>query len=268
MVLVKWAFLLRRETILREDATFYDFVPYKYGPFSFALYRELASLRDNGYVALGDERVAALPTAQSCVAGLPENARDAVRSVLARYGKTLQSDLVGDIYARYPWYAGKSELKDLVPLDIPKAPTADLAVYTVGYEGKSVDSFFNGLLRRGVHAILDVRANPVSRKYGFAKRSLDDIAGKLGLCYHHLPELGIPSSERRDVADPQAYQRLFDRYEKEILPKVGHALEQLVQLLRQRPSALLCMEKDAASCHRSRLAEAAAAMGGLQVIHL
>ena len=55
-LLVKLVFLLRRETILRDDPVFYDFVPYLYGPFSFALYRELDCLQRDGLVTNTDER--------------------------------------------------------------------------------------------------------------------------------------------------------------------------------------------------------------------
>jgi hypothetical protein len=41
------------------------------------------------------------------------------------------------------------------------AAAAPKAVYTVGYEGKSVDLFFDGLLQSGVLQILDVRVNPM-----------------------------------------------------------------------------------------------------------
>ncbi len=50
ITLVKLAFLASVESDLQADHTFYDFVPYHYGPFSFALYRELSTLRDYGYV--------------------------------------------------------------------------------------------------------------------------------------------------------------------------------------------------------------------------
>ncbi len=55
---VKLMFLLRHETSLRHSRTFYDFVPYKFGPFSFALYREMNVLRRNGYIATGNDRIA------------------------------------------------------------------------------------------------------------------------------------------------------------------------------------------------------------------
>ena len=53
-VLGKLVFLLRHETVLWHSPSFYDFVPYKYGPFSFTLYRELELLRQTGYVAVDD----------------------------------------------------------------------------------------------------------------------------------------------------------------------------------------------------------------------
>jgi len=45
--LVKLAFLLGNETKIK---TFYQFVPYHYGPFSFTLYHELELLKRNGYL--------------------------------------------------------------------------------------------------------------------------------------------------------------------------------------------------------------------------
>lgn len=57
-VFVKLVFLLRQETVLKDESTFYDFIPYKYGPFSFALYRELANLRQDGYVIPDVEHIA------------------------------------------------------------------------------------------------------------------------------------------------------------------------------------------------------------------
>ena len=37
-VFVKLVFLLRQETDLERDRSFYSFVPYNFGPFSFTLY--------------------------------------------------------------------------------------------------------------------------------------------------------------------------------------------------------------------------------------
>lgn len=73
---------------------------------------------------------------------------------------------------------------------------------------------------KGIAALIDVRANPVSRKYGFARSSLSDIAGKLDIDYTHIPELGISSKDRSQLCDFDSYQELLDRYERKTLPAV------------------------------------------------
>lgn len=271
-VLVKLAFLLRHETPLRDDHTFYDFVPYRYGPFSFALYRELQGLERDGYVKGGEDAL----SLQGATRHLAREKADelswpdqcAVKNIVFTYGRMGTSTLLKDVYARYPWFASRSELMDLVPVDLPPATKPNVAVYTVGYEGRSVDGFFDRLLHSGMQAILDVRANPVSRKYGFAKRSLSETAGKLGLEYCHLPDLGIPGEQRGDLGDIDSYQRLLDHYENEMLPRQTAEIDRLIGLLRQRPSVLLCVEKDVRQCHRGRLARVAGERSGLSVKHL
>ena len=56
-MLVKLAFLLREETAVGRDRTFYGFLPYKQGPFSFGLYRELETLERDGYVERGKQSI-------------------------------------------------------------------------------------------------------------------------------------------------------------------------------------------------------------------
>ena len=64
-----------------------------------------------------------------------------------------------------------------------------------------------------MRCIIDVRANPVSRKYGFARRSLSETAAKLGLTYSHHPELGISSERRKGVETATDFRQLFNYYE-------------------------------------------------------
>lgn len=271
-ILVKLAFLLREETAIGRDRTFYDFVPYMQGPFSFGLYRELEALERDGYVERGEQSIGvgsrACKLARDQIERLTPAQSDAVAAVMREYGKKRRSNLLRSVYSRYPWYASKSELAQYVPDHVPAPPKREPAAYTVGYEGKSVDSFFNGLLVSGMEGILDVRANPVSRKYGFAKKSMSRIAERLGLVYFHMPELGITGDHRADLSDFDSYQRLLDQYEKKMLPKRTQHIERVTELLSSRPLALLCMEKDVRCCHRGRLANRVAEEGGLAVEHL
>ncbi len=269
---VKLSFLLRVETEIGTDATFYDFVPYQFGPFSFALYREIEALERQSYLVQDDDRLSLakrlVRETRALVEELPGSVRSSVRQVTSRYASKPRKALIRDVYARYPWYAIKSESTDLLPATMPKLPSATPAVYTVGYERVSVDAFFDRLLRAGIRGLADVRANPVSRKYGFARTSLSGISDKLGLAYRHFPQLGIPSRERAHLSGFLSYQRLLDRYETELLPKQVTDVMELSDVVRAEPTALLCVEADVRYCHRSRLAEAVARETGLKVEHL
>ena len=102
---VKLVFLLRHETALKNVASFYDFVPYKYGPFSFTLYRDLDLLRQDGYVTTGDEIALCehtLNQTQRETEKLAASTASAVSDIVDQYGARSQNALVSDIYRRYP----------------------------------------------------------------------------------------------------------------------------------------------------------------------
>ena len=270
-VFVKLVFLLRRETDLKTMSGFYDFVPYKYGPFSFTLYRDLDLLRESGFVTVGEEialRENALDETRQETEKLAPSTASAVGDIVDRYAALPQNVLIERVYRKDPWFALNSERPERGSISPPRRKKAKPAIYTAGYEGKSVDAFFNDLLLGGIDVLIDVRANPVSRKYGFSKRLLDRICTSLGLDYHHVPSLGIPSSDRARLGSPASYRRLLDRYERSILPRRAAQVKELGGLMRRRPSVLMCVEKDVLCCHRSRLAEAAANITGLEAVHL
>ncbi len=142
------------------------------------------------------------------------------------------------------------------------------ALYTAGYEGKSVDTFFNVLIKEGIRHIVDVRADPVSRRRGFSKRQFSEIAETHGISYVHMRDLGVPKELRRNLTDDASHQRLLDRYEREILPEQEEVLDRLVELVKTTSAVLVCMEKDVQRCHRSRLANAVSLRSGLEIRNL
>ena len=271
-VFVKLVFLLRQETDLERDRSFYSFVPYNFGPFSFTLYWDLGSLRQNGYVSIEEERIAlcgrTIELVEKRVEELPASIRSAVADVLTRYGTMNQKALIREVYSRYPWFALNSKLPERDSVSVQRPKKARPAVYTAGYEGRSVDAFFNDLLKRGIHVVVDVRANPVSRKYGFSRLRLVEFCKKLGLQYRHVPTLGIPGTARAGLNGFTSYQRLLKRYEEAMLPERSAEVQDVGRLMHRQPSVLVCVEKDVRRCHRSRLAEAVARETGLEVVHL
>lgn len=270
--LQKFLFLLRQETFLGSDSAFYDFLPYKFGPYSFAANREVEALIAYGYV----EESCSGPLKSLTVTSLGKKEGNVVdgdvgRAVLATFSRYAQMNiraLMKDVYGRYPWYASKSEAKDFVPEGAPTLKTAPPAVYTMGYENRSIDGFFEKLLRAGIRRVIDVRSNPVSRKFGFARSSMSSIAGKLALEYVHRPELGITSEKRKGVESSTDFQRLFRHYERQVLAVKPDEIQEIAALMKESPSVLVCMEKEAVDCHRSRLATRVAAVSDLKIVHL
>jgi hypothetical protein len=203
--LMKWLFLLRQETSFYRDSTFYDFVPYHYGPFSFDAYRELDALAQCGFI--GPSGLGIPPhmrgQAAQLEASLAPDARRAVRQTLRRYGNLQTSNLLDLVYHHYPWYASRSRRplpgRHPLPGAPPKQALAPCAVYTIGYQGKSVDAFLNQLLLSGIKTLVDVRGNPVSRKYGFSSRSLAQLLRHVGISYAQFPGPGVDAAFRKSV---------------------------------------------------------------------
>ena len=269
---VKLMFLLRMETKLKQYSSFYDFVPYMYGPFSFALYRDLDRLESYGYVS----QVQGLFTLNTKLSSetrqqtsrLARRFELAIANILKHYGQTDLSPLICDIYRRYRWYALNSGRPERELFKMPSLPKASPGVYTIGYEGRSVDSFFNYLLERGIETIIDVRANPVSRKFGFAGSRMKQISENLGLSYCHCPTLGISSGKRANLSNLTSRAQLFAEYEQTTLVDRHEEVRRVGNYMEIKPSVLVCIEKDVDCCHRSRLATAVAEVTGMEVINL
>lgn len=262
--LVKWSFLVRNESPGGGSSSFYQFLPYLRGPFSFALYHELAKLVYAGLVAEPDDETWELTAAGREAAGsAPENIRRDVRTVMNERARQPVGEIVEYVYSAYPWYTLKSESGARV-----ESPVAEPAVYTAGYEGRSVDAFLDGLLRAGVMRVVDVRHNPVARRYGFHGKTLARLCGKLDFDYRHFPELGVPSEERRRLSTKADYDALLARYERTTLKRERGAVREVARLAAGTASVLVCAKADPSRCHRSRLAEAVSRETALPVRHL
>lgn len=259
--LTKWAFVARLETSIGENSSFYDFVPYLYGPYSFSLAREMGSLVDLGYVSEDESgwRLGAVVDSES----LPvKTGRDA-RQVVARFAGHKPDRVIDYVYEAYPQFIVNSRRKQLA-----KRPTATPAVYTAGYERLQIDGFLNLLVQNGIRRLIDVRNNPVARRFGFHKSTLLRLCSSLEIEYVHEPDLGIVSSERKELDSQADYLTLFDRYERVTLPARGSEIDRVASLIRERPSVLVCMEADPCMCHRTRLAASVRERTGLPIVHL
>jgi len=263
---MKLLFLVRQEGALGHHRAFYDFLPYKYGPYSFTVDRDLRSLMDDGLVkgkSLGIHENSA-EIALSAYLTLPPPLRHLIGKTVRRFYCRSDNQLVEFVYSRYPNHTILSELA----AHRPSRAVAETAVYTLGYEGLSIDAFLHLLIRHGLSRVVDVRMNAVSRRFGFTKRRLTDLCQRIETEYVHSPKLGIPSNDRKNLSSFESYQRLFETYEKTILPREAGVIGQVARLMQEKPSVLICYEADVRYCHRGRLASVLASKTGLPVVHL
>jgi uncharacterized protein (DUF488 family) len=141
-----------------------------------------------------------------------------------------------------------------------------IKIFTIGYEGTTVPEFVSVLKVAGVQRVIDVRALPLSRRPGFSKTPLRGALEEAGIEYVHLKALGTPS-EGRTAARAGRHSDMDRIYAGQLeLPEAMAQSAQMLELAREKPSALLCMEREPAHCHRTLLLNAVAA--NAEVVHL
>ena len=243
----------------------YDFVPYRFGAFSFTSYRDRRKLVEHRF--LEDDPAAWRVTGDGILA--LRKAKEARRraAVFASHAPEQRGDaLVAMTYRRYPFYACRSEIAPRVldgdasgqaAIEAATPPTGPAGVVTLGYEGRSMEGYLVLLLREGVTLLCDVRRNPVSRRYGFAKSALSQGCDQLGIRYEHLRDLGIASARRKGLRTEADYEALFEEYERENLPQRADDLATIAKWVRAgHRVALTCFERPAQMCHRRCIAGA------------
>ena len=135
-----------------------------------------------------------------------------------------------------------------------------MRIFTIGYEGATVAEFLAALQDAGVERVIDVRAVPQCRAVpAFPRRR----------CATRWPKRDrLRASEARSgrrrkgrAAARAGRQTDLERiYAGQLeLPEAMAQSAQMLELAAEKPSALLCYERDPAHCHRTLLLDAVAA---------
>lgn len=131
-----------------------------------------------------------------------------------------------------------------------------MKIFTIGYEGATMADFLAALKGAGVERVIDVRALPLSRRPGFSKSTLAASLLEAGIGYVHFKALGTPK-RGRDAAKKGDRATLEEVYAGQLeLPEAQAQAAQMLDLAREKPSALLCFERDPCVCHRTLLLDA------------
>jgi len=136
-------------------------------------------------------------------------------------------------------------------------------IFTVGHSTRSLEELVEILRAHGVKRLIDVRTIPRSRHNPqFNRETLSQALHNRGLSYRHMKALGGLRHARPDSMNAgwrNASFRGFADYMQ--TPHFNAALERLLSLAEQKPSALMCAEALPWRCHRSLIADALTARG-------
>jgi hypothetical protein len=256
----------------------YEFVPYKFGAFSFTSYADKRRLTEAGLLVDDDQRW------ELTDSGRKVARKDAVSPLVVagfcrRHAGLRGNALIAEQYRKYPYFATRSEIVATVLPDMEsrnrvieaQPAKAKAGLVTIGYESRSLEAYLNLLLKNSVTVLCDVRRNPLSRKYGFSKKTLSNACEGVGIRYEHLPELGIDSEKRRDLKTQADYEALFAEYERASLPRQKEPLTKIRGWVKAgQRVALTCFELLPHQCHRHCVAEALAHNAGKEFapVHL
>ena len=132
-----------------------------------------------------------------------------------------------------------------------------MRIFTIGYEGVTQAEFLAALKQAGVQRVIDVRAVPNSRRPGFSKNLLRNALAEDGIDYVHLRALGTPA-DGRAAARAGRHEDLKRIYAGQLeLPEAMAESARMLELAEEKPSALLCYERDPGGCHRTLLVKSA-----------
>jgi uncharacterized protein (DUF488 family) len=133
-------------------------------------------------------------------------------------------------------------------------------IYTIGYEGRSQDDFSKQLESNGIKRLVDVREIAQSRKPGFSSKRMSQDLPSRGIEYLHFKSLGSPKTLREELKQTGDFRKYANAYAKH-LELQEEPLDTLLRNAIEKPTAIMCYERESIRCHRSIIASRLAGLG-------
>jgi uncharacterized protein (DUF488 family) len=142
-------------------------------------------------------------------------------------------------------------------------------VWTIGHSTRELDEFIELLKENEIEALADVRSLPGSRKFPqFNAENLAESLPAAGIEYIPFKQLGGRRKVRKDsphtVWRHLAFRGYADYMDTDDFKK---GIDDLLQLARQKRTAIMCSEAVWWRCHRSMISDYLRSIG-VTVIHI
>lgn len=137
-------------------------------------------------------------------------------------------------------------------------------IYTIGYQGKSIDSLIEILEKKKINTLIDIReSGKSSQKPQFNSEVLKREFQKTNIKYLHRPELGVIYQIRTPYIEGYIDDKAFKGWYKWHLKDIEFNISEFVQFLKNNGNCcFMCMEEYAKPnknqnyyCHRDYLSE-------------
>lgn len=129
-----------------------------------------------------------------------------------------------------------------------------MEVFTLGTSNRTQNEFLEILNHYQIKVVVDVRHFPTSKLFPhFKKENLEKILKENGMDYYHIEKLG-------------GYRKGgYEEYTKTKEFKEG--LEKLIEISKEKQTAIICAEKFPWKCHRAFIAQKLEEKG-IKVLHI
>jgi uncharacterized protein (DUF488 family) len=140
---------------------------------------------------------------------------------------------------------------------MPDAKKNPLTIFTIGHSTHPIDHFIELLQSSGVTQLIDIRTIPKSRHNPqFNSDALAKSLRAAHIRYVHMKDLGGLRHAQRDSINTGWRNASFRGYADYMqTDEFAAALDRVIELAKERPTALMCAEAVPWHCHRSLVSD-------------
>ena len=133
-----------------------------------------------------------------------------------------------------------------------------MTIYTIGHSTRQLEEFIALLKQRGITQLVDIRSIPRSRHNPqYEQTALEKTLSEHDIRYIYLKSLGGLRHVTKDSENLGWHNLSFRNYADYMqTPEFQAGIDELIEIAKKAPSAIMCAEAVPWRCHRSLVGDA------------